>query len=159
MATKPDVTVAAIVMRDDRFLLVEERVARRLVLNQPAGHLEGGETLVQAVVREALEETAWCFHPETLSGIYLWTNPFNCRSFLRVAFSGSVDGFAAERRLDRGILRTLWLTRAELAQHESRHRSPLVLRCIDDFLAGQHFSLDRLAGKSIAELGQLASVV
>ena len=159
MAIKPDVTVAAIVVRDDRFLLVEERVARRVVLNQPAGHLEAGETLAQAVAREALEETAWCFTPQALTGIYLWTNPVNRRSFLRVAFSGDVSDFSAERKLDRGILRTLWLTREELAQNEPRHRSPLVLRCIDDFLAGRRFPLDRVTGLSTAELGQQASVV
>jgi hypothetical protein len=94
-----------------------------------------------------------------LTGIYLWTNPVNRRSFLRVAFSGDVSDFSAERRLDRGILRTLWLTREELAQNEPRHRSPLVLRCIDDFLAGRRFPLARVAGLSTAELGQQASVV
>lgn len=159
MAMKPDVTVAAIVVRDDRFLLVEERVARRVVLNQPAGHLEAGETLAQAVVREALEETAWRFTPQALTGIYLWKNPLNRESFLRFAFAGDVSDFSVERKLDRGILRTLWLTRAELAQNEPRHRSPLVLRCIDDFLAGRRFPLDLVTGLSIAELTQQASVI
>jgi 8-oxo-dGTP pyrophosphatase MutT (NUDIX family) len=153
MTLKPEVTVAAIVERDQRFLLVEERAARRVVLNQPAGHLEAGETLIEAVVREALEETAWRFVPQALTGIYLWKNPANGRSFLRIAFCGAVDAFRADRPLDRGILRTLWLTREELSQNHARHRSPLVMRCVDDFLAGRRFPLDVLDGRPIAELG------
>lgn len=153
MALKPDVTVAALVMRKDRFLLVEERAARRVVLNQPAGHLEAGESLVEAAVREALEETAWQFTPEHLTGIYLWRNPVNGRSFLRFAFAGQVAAFDAARPLDRGILRTLWLTRDELAAEHKRHRSPLVMRCVEDFLTGQRFPLGVLEGRAIAELG------
>src|SRR6266850_2542444 len=153
MTLKPDVTVAAIVQRDQRFLLVEERAARRVVLNQPAGHLEDRETLIEAVVREALEETAWQFVPQALTGIYLWKNPANGRAFLRIAFAGVVEGFRADRPLDRGILRTLWLTREELSQNLPRHRSPLVMRCVDDFLAGRRFPLEVLDGRPIAELG------
>ncbi|HZF15133.1 MAG TPA: NUDIX hydrolase [Steroidobacteraceae bacterium] len=153
MTLKPDVTVAAIVMRDDRFLLVEERAARRVVLNQPAGHLETGETLIEAVVREALEETAWTFRPQALTGIYLWKNPANGRSFLRIAFAGIVEGFNAQRPLDRGILRTLWFTREELLANQTRHRSPLVMRCVDDFIGGRRFPLDMIDGRPLADLG------
>jgi len=156
MTLKPDVTVAAVVQHDGRFLLVEERAARRVVLNQPAGHLEAGETLIEAVVREALEETAWSFRPESLTGVYLWKNPANGRAFLRFAFAGAVDKFRPERPLDRGILRTLWLTRDELVHCRSRHRSPLVMRCVDDFVAGRRLALDVLDGQPIAELSKLA---
>jgi 8-oxo-dGTP pyrophosphatase MutT (NUDIX family) len=156
MTLKPDVTAAAIVQREDRFLLVEERAARRVVLNQPAGHLESGETLVEAVIRETLEETAWDFFPEVLTGIYLWKNPANGRAFLRVAFAGRVDEFHATRPLDRGILRTVWLTRAELAQCQPRHRSPVVMRCVDDFLNGRRFPLDLVTQFPIADLGSKA---
>ena len=159
MTLKPDVTVAAVVEREGRFLLVEERAARRIVLNQPAGHLENGETLLEAVVREALEETAWRFAPEALTGIYLWTNPTNGRSFLRVAFAGSVEEFHPDRPLDRGILHTLWLTRAELADCQARHRSPLVLRCVDDFLSGRRFPLDVLTQLPLSDLSSRAVAV
>jgi 8-oxo-dGTP pyrophosphatase MutT (NUDIX family) len=153
---RPDVTVAAIVQRDDRFLFVEERAARRVVLNQPAGHLESGETLVDAVIREALEETAWRFCPETLTGVYLWKNPANGRAFLRIAFAGRVDQFSADRPLDRGILRTLWLTHAELAERHAQHRSPLVMRCVDDFLGGRRFPLDLVTQLPLAQIADKA---
>ena len=159
MTLRTDVTVAAIVQRDHRFLLVEERASRRVVLNQPAGHLEAGESLFEAVVREALEETAWRFTPETLTGVYLWKNPANGRAFLRVAFAGRVDGFCADRPLDHGILRTLWLTRSELAECQERHRSPLVLRCVDAFLAGRRFPLEVLTQMPVSELSSRAVAV
>jgi 8-oxo-dGTP pyrophosphatase MutT (NUDIX family) len=156
MALKPDVTVAAIVQRADRFLLVEERSARRIVLNQPAGHLESGETLLEAVVREALEETAWDFQPEALIGVYLWKNPASGRAFLRVAYSGQVENYRADRKLDRGILGTLWLTYEEMLERHAQHRSPLVLRCVDDFLSGRRFPVDLVAQLPMAELGRQA---
>ena len=140
MIWKPDVTVAAVV----------ERVGARLVLNQPAGHLENGESLVQAVIRETIEETAWQFVPEAVVGVYLWNQcPGSAdspgRSFLRVAFLGDVVHHDANRPLDDGIERAVWLTRQQLAAHASRLRSPLVMRCIDDYLAGRRYPLDLLA--------------
>ena len=134
MAWKPDVTVAAVIEREGRFLLVEEHVRDRIVINKPAGHLEVNETLIQAVIREALEETAWTFVPDAICGIYLWSHPDRNMSFLRVAFTGQVTQHHPERRLDRGIRRTLWLTRDEVAQRQGQVRSPMVLKCIDDYL-------------------------
>jgi len=145
MGWNPDVTVAAVVMRDERFLMVEERIGGRLVLNQPAGHLEDGETLLQAAIREAREETAWRFAPRALVGTYLWRNPDNGRSFLRFAFSGEVDDYRPRQALDRGIIRALWLTQADLQAQSARLRSPLVMRCIEDFLGGQRHSLDAVS--------------
>src|SRR6187397_2380748 len=137
MAWNPEVTVAAIAELDGRFLMVEERASGALVLNQPAGHLEDRETLVEAVIRETREETAWRFHPEALVGTYLWRNPLNGRSFLRFTFSGDVDDHQPQQPLDTGIVRTLWLSAAELQAQPARLRSPLVMRCIEDFLQGR----------------------
>lgn len=143
MVWKPNVTVAAIVERDGHFLLVEESSGGRLVLNQPAGHLEEGESLLDAVRRETQEETAWTFHPDALLGIYRWRRSDDV-TYLRFAFVGRVDRHDPDQPLDRGIARALWLTAEELrAQHE-RHRSPQVQRCIDDFLAGRRYPLDLL---------------
>ena len=105
----PELTVAAVVERNGRFMLVEERVSGRLVLNQPAGHVEPGETLAEAVVREALEETAWAFVPEAIVGVYLWGREGGQNPFLRVAFSGRCVAHDSQRKLDDGIERVLWL--------------------------------------------------
>ena len=144
MTWKPDVTVAAVVERDGRYLMVEERASGRLVFNQPAGHLETGETLVEAVVRETLEESAWHFEPQFVLGVYVWSPPGGKRSFLRVAFGGTVTRREADRPLDRGIVRADWYTREQLLARAARLRSPLVMRCIDDHLAGCHHPLDML---------------
>lgn len=149
MTFKPDVTVAAIVERDGQFLLVEEHIGSRLVLNQPAGHLEDGETLIDAVVRETLEESAWRFTPRSLVGVYLWKQPESGRSFLRVAISGLVTQHEPHRRLDHGIERTVWLTREQIIAKSARLRSPMVLRCIDDYLGGAQHSLDILQHLSL----------
>jgi 8-oxo-dGTP pyrophosphatase MutT (NUDIX family) len=141
MTWRPDLTVAAIAQRDDRFLVVEERIGGSLVFNQPAGHVENGESILQAVARETLEETAWQFVPQHLIGLYLWRNPATGRSTLRVTFCGDVHSHDSQRRLDRGILATHWLSRAELAKQSARLRSPLVLQCIDDYLAGRRYDL------------------
>lgn len=151
MAFRPDVTVAAIIERDGRFLVVEERAARRIVINQPAGHLERGETLLDAVVRETLEETAFALAPQALVGVYLWHSAGANRTFLRVAFCGSAQGPQAGRKLDRSILRVLWLSREELEARGHALRSPLVLRCVDDYLAGARHSLDLLASLDLEE--------
>jgi ADP-ribose pyrophosphatase YjhB (NUDIX family) len=134
---KPRVTVAAVLERDGRFLMVEERVAGKLVYNQPAGHLEDDEGLIAAVVRETLEETAWHFQPEALSGIYRWRHPRRQETWLRVAFAGTGLYHEPERALDADIERILWLTPGEIRARRGSLRSPMVLRCLDDYLAGQ----------------------
>lgn len=146
MVWKPDVTVAAVIERSGRFLLVEERIRGRLVLNQPAGHLEDGEGLLDAVVRETLEETAWRFTPESLLGIYHWRSPRG-HTTLRFAFTGSVQDYDAQRPLDPPIVTTHWLAREEIAQRSSRLRTPLVLRCIEDYLAGRRLPLEALTAQ------------
>ncbi|MEO8061996.1 MAG: NUDIX hydrolase [Pseudomonadota bacterium] len=145
MSSNPEVTVAAVVEQDGRFLIVEERIAGRLVLNQPAGHLEDAETLIEAAVREAREETAWRFKPDAMIGTYLWRNPVNGRSYLRFAFCGSVDDHQPQQPLDTGIMRALWMTHEQLRAQPHRLRSPLVLRCIDDYLQGKRQPLESVA--------------
>jgi 8-oxo-dGTP pyrophosphatase MutT (NUDIX family) len=157
--SSPDVTVAAIVQREGRFLMVEERIAGRLVLNQPAGHLEDAETLVEAAVRETREETAWRLHPEALVGVYLWRNPDNGRSFLRFAFCGSVDDHRPGQPLDTGIQRALWVSRAQLLAQPGRLRSPLVMRCLDDYLLGRRQPLETVASLGLETAVQVDSVV
>jgi len=136
MVWKPDVTVAAVAERDGQFLFVEERASGRVVVNQPAGHLEDGETFLDAVVRETLEETAWQFEPTALLGVYVWRPPHQNRTFLRVAFAGELGAHDPARPLDHGILRVRWLSRAQLSEPRLRLRSPLVTQCVDDYLTG-----------------------
>lgn len=138
---KPSATVAAVIERDGRFLLVEERIDGRLVLNQPAGHLDPHESLLDACRREVLEETAHRFEPTALVGIYRWHYAAKDVTFLRFCFRGRIEG-TAPRALDQGIVRLLWLTRDELAARRPEHRSPLVQRCVDDFIAGRQFPLE-----------------
>lgn len=157
MVFRPDVTVAAIVHRDGRFLVVEERAARRVVFNQPAGHLERGESLVEAVIRETLEETAYTLRPDAVTGVYLWRSAHVDRTFLRVAFTGEVDGPEPGRRLDRCVLRATWLTREQLAARPNALRSPLVLRCIDDYIAGARHPLSLLASLGVGTVGEAAA--
>jgi 8-oxo-dGTP pyrophosphatase MutT (NUDIX family) len=144
MVWKPDVTVACVVERDGRFLLVEEETGDGLRLNQPAGHLEPNESIVDAVVRETLEETAYDFAPNQLTGIYRWTTSAGSLSYLRFTFSGQLGKHYPERPLDTGILRTLWLSRDEILASSDRHRSPLVVRCVEDYLAGRRYAIDAL---------------
>lgn len=153
MSRKPDVTVAAVTETAGRFLVVEERVRQKVVFNQPAGHVEQGETLLAAVVREVREETAWRFEPKTLLGVYLWRNPANGRATLRFAFTGAVAGHDATQKLDRGIVRTHWLSRGELEERKAQLRSPLVLRCVNDYLAGQRLPLDPVAALDLRTAG------
>jgi 8-oxo-dGTP pyrophosphatase MutT (NUDIX family) len=136
-AHKPEITVAAITEADGRFLVVEERINRRLVFNQPAGHVEHGETLLTAVVREVREETAWRFEPQSLIGVYLWRSPDSGVTTMRFAFSGTVDDHRSAQPLDHGIVGTHWLSRTELQEREQRLRSPLVMLCIQDYLDGK----------------------
>ncbi len=141
MIWKPNVVVAAIVERDGKFLLVEEEADGQRVLNQPAGHLDEGESLLQAVVRETLEETAWHLTPEALLGVYRWPHPTKDVTYMRFAFIGRVTHHEPERPLDTGILRALWLTPQEIRAARARHRSPQVERCLDDYLAGHRYPL------------------
>jgi 8-oxo-dGTP pyrophosphatase MutT (NUDIX family) len=136
-AHKPEITVAAITEADGRFLVVEERINQRLVFNQPAGHVEHGETLLTAVVREVREETAWRFEPQSLIGVYLWRSPDSGVTTMRFAFSGKVDDHHSAQPLDHGIIGTHWLSRTDLQEREQRLRSPLVMLCIQDYLDGK----------------------
>jgi len=138
---KPSATVAAVVERNGRFLFVEERSEGRLVLNQPAGHLDPGESLLAACRREVLEETAHRFEPTALIGIYRWHYAPKDVTFLRFCFRGRLEG-VEDRALDREIVALHWLSREELLARRAEHRSPLVQRCVDDYLAGHAFPLE-----------------
>jgi 8-oxo-dGTP pyrophosphatase MutT (NUDIX family) len=142
---KLHLTVATIVNDNERFLMVEESAGGEHVLNQPAGHLEDGETLPAAAARETLEETGWTVEPRAVTGIYHWRQPVTGETFVRVCFAASCVSHDASRRLDDGILQALWLTHAELAASQPRHRSPMVLRCIDDYLAGHRYPIELLS--------------
>lgn len=144
---KPSVTVAAIIERDGRFMLVEEETSDGIRFNQPAGHLDPGESLEQAVIRETLEETAHDFTPTALVGMYM-SRYLSSRTgqevtYLRFAFAG-ILGQGYDLPLDDGILRTVWMTRAEMLACQEKHRSPLVLRCVDDYLLGKRAPLSLL---------------
>jgi 8-oxo-dGTP pyrophosphatase MutT (NUDIX family) len=145
MTQRIDVTVAAIIERDQRFLLVEEEVAGKRVLNQPAGHLEPNESLVAAAVRETLEETGFRFEPREVVGIYLWHSDEADTSFLRVTFCGSAEPPTATPRLDAGIVGVRWLSHPQILGRAHDLRSPMVLRCIDDYVAGARYPLDCLS--------------
>jgi 8-oxo-dGTP pyrophosphatase MutT (NUDIX family) len=139
---RPRVTVAAVAEREGRFLFVEERVEGEasLRLNQPAGHLEAGESLLAAVAREALEETGHRFTPHALLGVYHYSN--NGATYVRFAFTGEALAPSTPVKLDAGIVQALWLTPEELAAQRARHRSALVLACVQDYLRGQRFPLE-----------------
>ena len=144
MTWKPSVTVAAVIERNGRFLLVEEqdRGGGDPVYSQPAGHWEPGETLAQACAREVLEESAHCFEPKHIVGVYRWSRPQNNVTYLRFTFCGETHGLDKERSLDRGILRAVWLLPEEIRRLGARHRSPLVWRSVEDYLAGRRYPLD-----------------
>ena len=133
---KPNTVVAAIVEQDGRFLFVEEEADGRAVFNQPAGHLDPGETLLDAVRRETLEESAWHIEPTGLVGIYLMQPPESPITYLRFCFRARAIRHDPERKLDKEIIRAVWMTPDELRAEQARHRSPLVLRCVEDALAG-----------------------
>jgi 8-oxo-dGTP pyrophosphatase MutT (NUDIX family) len=145
MIWKPNVTVAAVVEQHGRFLLVEEETDDGPMFNQPAGHWEPGETLAAGVIREAQEETAYTFTPEWLLGIYSWRHPRKDVTYLRFAFTGSIGAHDAQQSLDAGIIRAVWLTPDEMRATQERHRSPLVLQCVEDYLAGRRYPLDLIS--------------
>lgn len=142
MIWKPHVTVAAVVERDGKFLLVEENTDEGIRFNQPAGHLEKDETLIEATVREALEETGYTFMPRCLVGVYHWRHPGKDISYLRFAFGGEITGHDAGRALDVGIIGTHWLSLGEIRTRAGQHRSPMVLSCAEDWQAGQRYPLE-----------------
>ena len=156
---KPNVTVAAIIEREGRFLLVEEHTPEGLRLNNPAGHLDPGESPTQACARETLEETAFQFTPQFLVGVYMSRLPQKISkvvtspgvsgndllsgiTYMRFSFCGTLGMFEACRTLDTGIVRTLWLTADEIRESTHLHRSPLLVRCVEDYVRGQRFPLD-----------------
>ncbi len=139
---KPNVTVAAIIERDGKFLLVEEETDEGVRFNQPAGHLDEGESLLAAAARETLEETAHRFVPKFIVGVYQWPRPKRDITYLRFAFGGEVVGEEVGRALDKGILGAHWLTPSEIEACRTQHRSPLVMRCLEDYLAGKRYDLD-----------------
>lgn len=141
---QPDVTVATVVVREDRLLMVEEEVRGRRVLNQPAGHLEPDESLFEAALRETLEETGWRVRLTAFVGAYQWKAPETLRHYLRFAFMAEPVGHHPERPLDTGIVRAMWMTPGELLDARDRHRSPLVWQVVADALAGRRQPLSVL---------------
>ena len=142
MVWKPNVTVAAVIALDGKFLLVEEHTALGLRFNQPAGHLEANESLFDAVARETLEESAYEFEPQHLIGIYRWHAPASDTTYLRFAFTGRILAHHPARKLDEGIVRAVWMTAEEIRATTARHRSPLILQCVEDYLAGKRYPLE-----------------
>ncbi|MDQ0572817.1 8-oxo-dGTP pyrophosphatase MutT (NUDIX family) [Variovorax paradoxus] len=144
---KPNVTVAAVIEQNGKFLLIEEHTAQGLRLNTPAGHLDPGESPIEGCVRETLEETAHAFTPTALIGIYMARSSHRTGNkedvtYMRFAFAGELGAREAGRALDEGIVRTVWMTADEIRASVSRHRSPLLLQCIEDYLAGKRYPLD-----------------
>lgn len=139
---RPHVTVASVVEHEGKFLFVEEHADGQLLLNQPAGHWEANETLAAGAARETLEETAYRVDIEHLVGVYRWPHRTKPITYLRFAFAARVIDHDPARPLDAGIVRALWLTPDALRGESARHRSPLVLRCVEDYLAGRRFPLD-----------------
>lgn len=150
MIWKPNVVVAAVIERDGKFLLVEEEADGRYVFNQPAGHLDEGESLLRAVVREVREETAWLFAPEHLIGVYRWQRAPGETTFLRFCFTGTVSDHQPTQALDHGIVRAVWLSPREIDELGDKLRSPLVQRCIRDYQTGIRFPLAALQDLSAA---------
>lgn len=139
---KPNVTVAAVIEQDGRFLMIEEHTADGEMFNQPAGHLDPGESLIEGAIRETLEETAYAFAPTALLGVYQYHHEPNETTYLRFVFTGELTCHDPARALDEGIIHAVWLTAAEIRGHAARHRTPLVMRCVDDYLAGKRYPLD-----------------
>jgi 8-oxo-dGTP pyrophosphatase MutT (NUDIX family) len=144
MTWKPNVTVAAVINKNDQYLLVEEQTKSGVLFNQPAGHLEPNESIIQGAIRETLEETGYTFRPQWLLGIYNWHSLVNDTTFLRFAFFGTADCYDHNRELDEGIVRAAWFNTNEIYELVHRHRSPLVIKCIEDHLAGKQYPLEIL---------------
>ncbi len=144
MVWKPHVTVAAVIEKNQRFLLVEENTNNGIAFNQPAGHLEEGENIITAVKREVNEETAWKFEPVHIIAIQLWRKNPDSPSFVRVCFAGNVHSFNAGQALDVDIISTHWLTLNEIFEKKTKLRSPLVLKSVNAYLAGEHYPLSLL---------------
>ena len=142
MVWTPRATVAAVIERDGKFLMVEEPSDTGTVFNQPAGHLEKNESLLQAVIREVNEETAWHFTPEYILGVYQWQHPSGEKTYMRTTYVGKVDNHQPEQTLEDGIIQACWLTKDELVKRTDQLRSPMVMRCIDDYLSGARYPLD-----------------
>ena len=140
---QPDVTVATVVVRDGRLLMVEERAQGTLVFNQPAGHLEPDESLSEAALRETREETGWDVKLTAFIGAYQWKAETS-RHFLRFAFAAEPVAHDPARALDEGIVQALWMTPAELQEQQARHRSPLVWQVVQDYLGGRRSPLSTL---------------
>lgn len=141
MVWKPHVTVAAVLEQAGRFLLVEENTPDGILFNQPAGHLDPGESIIAAAIRETLEESAYHFIPDALIGIYQWHQAAHDRTYLRFAFTGKITAHEPDRQLDEGIIRAIWQTPAEIRQGRQFHRSPLVYDCVADYLSGVRYPL------------------
>jgi len=153
------ITVAAIVERHGRYLVVEERAGGQVVINQPAGHVEPGEAFIDAVMREVKEETAWSFEPAAINGLYLWDHPTSGERFLRITFCGTCHTHDDTQALDDGIIRTLWLSREELLDRGDALRSPMVLRAIDDYRDGIRYPVNMFQHLDIDDLAAQAQVV
>ena len=139
---KPNTTVAAIIEQNGKFLLVEEKTNRGNRFNQPAGHLEDGESLIEAVIRETMEESAYEFTPEALLGVYHWKHPHNDTTYLRFAFIGKAGVHYPKQELDEGIIQAVWMDVEEIREKQNLMRSPQVLTCIEDYLAGKRYPLE-----------------
>lgn len=166
---KPSATVAAVIGREvggvHEFLLVEEQTQDGLRLNNPAGHLDPGESPIEGCAREALEETAYYFKPTALVGVYLSrfeklvNGEMEDITYLRFAFCGDLGDFVPGQALDEGIERALWMSEADIRACPDRHRSPLLLKCMDDYLAGKRYPLALITtDASVYEVGRLTTV-
>ncbi|MFK8028976.1 MAG: NUDIX hydrolase [Gammaproteobacteria bacterium] len=161
MTRAPEITVAAIAEQNGKFLTIEEHVRGKLVLNQPAGHMENHETLAEAVARECFEESGWHFEPTHLCGIYTWTHPTKNVTIVRFAFCGRAHSYDPEAILDDGIERSMWMTPRELFERPGRLRNPMVGQAIHDFKAGRHYPLEMITSmdsEPISELSLKANV-